>query len=221
MDLRGKQIDTKNGTAETLRLHLRPMMDTVRRRRDARRSEHEDIFWPFANFNPDQEPEMKTYRKHLLAALSALTLGAAALGAHAQTADQAATPQGRQGMHAQHQKLTPEQRAQFRAQRIARLHDELKITPAQENAWNAFVASMQPPARQQHDRAAWANLTAPERMAKMIERQKQRTAALEQRQGALNTFYSVLNADQKKTFDEKAAHFGREHGGRHDWQHRG
>jgi len=164
---------------------------------------------------------MKTYRKHLLAALSALTLGAAALGAHAQTADQPTTPQARHGAHAQHQKLTPEQRAQFRAQRIAKLHDELKITPAQENAWKAFVASMQPPAHQQHDRAAWANLTAPERMAKMIERQKQRTAALEQRQGALNTFYSVLNADQKKTFDEKAAHLGREHGGRHGWQHRG
>jgi hypothetical protein len=159
---------------------------------------------------------MKTYRKHLLAALSALTLGAAALGAHAQTTDQAA-PRA----HAQHQKPTPEQRAQFRAQRIARLHDELKITPAQENAWHAFVASMQPPAHQQHDRAAWANLTAPERMAKMIALQKQRTAALEQRQAALNTFYSVLSTDQKKTFDEKAAHFGRGHGMHRGWQHRG
>ena len=163
---------------------------------------------------------MNTYRKHLLAALSALTLGATALGAHAQTTDQAA-PQARHGAHAQHPKLTPEQRAHFRAQRIAKLHDELKITPAQENAWNTFIASMQPPARQPHDRAAWANLTAPERMAKMIALQKQRTAALEQRQGALNTFYSVLSADQKKTFDEKAAHFGRGHGGRHGWQHHG
>ena len=169
---------------------------------------------------------MKTYRKHLLAALSALTLGAAAIGAHAQTAqtaDGAAAQTGHAARagHVQHQRLTPEQRAQFRAQRIARLHDELKITPAQENAWNAFVASMQPPARQQHDRAAWANLTAPERMAKMIDRQKQRTAALEQRQGALNTFYSVLNADQKKTFDEKAARFGHGHGRHGGWQQRG
>jgi len=161
---------------------------------------------------------MKTYRKHLLAALSALTLGAAALGAHAQTTDQAA-PQARHGM--QHQKLTPEQRAQFRAKRIAKLHDQLKITPAQENAWNAFVTSMQPPARQPHDRAAWANLTAPERMAKMIERQKLRTAALEQRQASLSTFYSVLSADQKKTFDEKAARFGHGHGGHRGWQQRG
>jgi len=173
---------------------------------------------------------MTTYRKHLLAALSALTLGAAAAtGAHAQTAPAAdtAAPQAGQAARAghagrgQHPRLTPEQRAQFRAQRIARLHDDLKITPAQETAWNAFVASMQPPARQQHDRAAWANLTAPERMAKTIDRQKQRTAALEQRQGALNTFYSVLNADQKKTFDEKAARFGRGHGRHGGWQQRG
>lgn len=161
---------------------------------------------------------MKTYRKHLLAALSALTLGAAALGAHAQTTDQSA-PQARHGM--QHDKLTPEQRAQFRAQRVAKLHDELKITPAQESAWTAFVNAMQPPAHAQHDRAAWAHLTAPERMAKMIEMQKQRTAALEQRQGALNTFYSTLSADQKKTFDEKAARFGHGHGMHRGWQHHG
>ena len=162
---------------------------------------------------------MKTYRKHLLAALSALTLGATALGAHAQTTDQSA-PQARHGM--QHQKLTPEQREQFRAQRIAKLHDELKITPAQESAWTAFVNAMQPPAHAQHDRAAWTHLTAPERMAKMIEMQKQRTAALEQRQGALNTFYSTLSADQKKTFDEKASHFGHGRGMHHGgWQHRG
>jgi hypothetical protein len=53
MDLQGKQIDTKNEAAETLRLHLRPMMDSVRRRRDARRSEHDDNLWPFATLNPD------------------------------------------------------------------------------------------------------------------------------------------------------------------------
>jgi hypothetical protein len=161
---------------------------------------------------------MKTYRKHLITALSALTLGACALGAHAQTTDQAAAPVHHR---MQHQKPTPEQRAQFRAQRIARLHDALKITPAQENAWNAFVASMQPQAHRQHDRAAWANLTAPERMAKMIDMQKQRTAALEQRQASLNTFYSVLSADQKKTFDEKAARFGHGHGMHRGWQHHG
>jgi hypothetical protein len=53
MDPPGKQIDTKTGAAETLRLHLKPMMKTVQRRREARRSEHDDNVWPFATMNPD------------------------------------------------------------------------------------------------------------------------------------------------------------------------
>jgi Spy/CpxP family protein refolding chaperone len=48
---------------------------------------------------------------------------------------------------------------------------------------------------------------------------------MEQRLGALNSFYAVLTPEQKKTFDEKAARFqGRfgGHGGhRGGWQHRG
>jgi protein CpxP len=179
---------------------------------------------------------MNTFRKNLLTAVAALSLGSAAFAVQAQDA----TPQApaQQGAHAGHRQMpTPEQRAAFRAQRIAKLHDELKITPAQESAWNSFVASMQPPApavqNRTHDRsadrAAWANMTAPERMAKMIDLQKKRTAALEQRQGALSSFYSVLSPDQKKTFDERAnrlqGHFGKHggaHGGMHgDWQQRG
>jgi Spy/CpxP family protein refolding chaperone len=69
-----------------------------------------------------------------------------------------------------------------------------------------------------------AGLSAPQRAEKMIERQKARTAAMEQRLAALNTFYSVLSPDQKKVFDDKAARmqsrFGR-HGGHGGWQHRG
>jgi glutamine synthetase type III len=53
MDLPSKQIDTKNESAETLRLQLRPMMNGMRRRRDRRRSEQDDNAWPFATFNPD------------------------------------------------------------------------------------------------------------------------------------------------------------------------
>ncbi len=167
---------------------------------------------------------MTTVRKHLATALAALSLGAAAFGVQAQTSAPASTPaaatdqaQKHQG-HRQHQKLTPEQRAAFRAQRVAKLHDELKITPAQEQAWKSFVASMQPQARgqgQRPDRAAWAALSAPERMSKAIDMQKRRTVAMEQRLGALNSFYSVLTPDQKKTFDDKAARM------QHRFQHRG
>lgn len=153
-------------------------------------------------------------RKTILTSLAALSLGVAAIGAQAQTAAPAAQDQARQhqGHFGHGQKLTPEQRAQWqakraekRAQRVAKLHDELRITPAQEAAWKSFVASMQPAQRPAHDRAAWASLTAPERMAKAIELQKRRTAAMEQRLGALNSFYSVLTPEQKQTFDAKAA----------------
>jgi Spy/CpxP family protein refolding chaperone len=179
---------------------------------------------------------MKTLRTTLIASLAVLSLGAAAGGAQAQTQDASSTqPNAHRAHRLQGQALTPEQRAQFAAkraqfaaQRAAKLHDALKITPQQESAWTAFVASMQPPARAQSpaDRAAWASLSAPERAAKLIELQKQHVAQSERRLDALNTFYSVLTPDQKKTFDTQAArlqarwgHGGR-HGARGAWQKR-
>jgi Spy/CpxP family protein refolding chaperone len=172
---------------------------------------------------------MNTLRKTLLAGLAALSLGGAMLGAQAQSQAPDAHPKAqltkeqRQARHAEF----AAKREQMHAQRVARLHDELKITPAQENAWNAFVASMKRPqgaGRMQGDHAAMAGLSTPQRAEKMIERQKARTASMEQRLAALNTFYSVLSPDQKKVFDDKAARmqsrFGR-HGGHGGWQHRG
>jgi hypothetical protein len=172
---------------------------------------------------------MNTLRKTLFTGLAALSLGGAMIGAQAQTQAPDAHPRAhlskeeRQARHAEF----AAKREQMRAQRVARLHDDLKITPAQENAWNAFVASMKPAHRadgQRGDRAAWASLSAPQRAEKLLERQKARTAAMEQRLAALNTFYSVLSADQKKVFDEKTARmqsrFGR-HGGHGGWQHGG
>jgi hypothetical protein len=175
---------------------------------------------------------MNTLRKTLLTSLAALSLGGAMLGAQAQSQAPDAHPKAhlskeeRQARHAEF----AAKREQMHAQRVAKLHDELRITPAQESAWNGFVASMKRPqhAGGQHgDRAAWAGLSAPQRAQKMIERQKARTAMMEQRLAAMNSFYSVLSPDQKKVFDEKAArmhsHFGRHggHGEHGDWQQRG
>lgn len=172
---------------------------------------------------------MNTLRKTLLTGLAALSLGGAMIGVQAQTQAPDAHPKAqlsKQERQARHAEFSAK-REQMRAQRIAKLHDELKITPAQESAWNTFVASMKPAKRagaEHDDRAAWAGLSAPQRAEKMIERQKQRVASMEQRLAALNTFYSVLSPDQKKVFDEKAAqmqaHYGR-HGGMHGWQHGG
>jgi Spy/CpxP family protein refolding chaperone len=173
---------------------------------------------------------MKTLRKTLLTGLAALSLGGAMLGAQAQSQSPSQTQASEHGRKAAPTREERQaKRAEFeakRAQRVARLHDELKISPAQENAWNAFVASMKHDQRgrgdhangRHGDRAAWAGLTAPQRAEKMIAMQKARTAAMEQRLAALNSFYSVLSPEQKKVFDEKSARmqsrFGR-HGGMH------
>jgi hypothetical protein len=161
---------------------------------------------------------MKTFQKTLLTGLAALSMGAAAMGAQAQTQ----APQ----TSAQHQHLSKEQRqakmADMMAKREAKLHADLGITPAQEGAWTAFVASMKPAAGAQHmDRAAWASLSAPARLQKMIDLQKQRTAMMEQRLTALNTFYSVLSAQQKQIFDTETAQMQQHRFGHGNWQRRG
>lgn len=163
---------------------------------------------------------MKTVRKHVLVALAAMSLGGAAL------AQQTDTQPGQRPHLTQEQRQAKmaefrAKRAQHMAQRQQQLHDVLKLSGAQEQAWNTFVASMKPAERQQHhDRAAFANLPAPERMQKMIELSKQRTARMESRLAALNAFYSTLSPEQKKVFDEQTRHFMGEHGG-HPGGHRG
>jgi periplasmic protein CpxP/Spy len=169
---------------------------------------------------------MNNVRKNVMIALAALSLGGAAFGAQAQ----ATMPAPAQ--HGAHQQMTPEQRdamratmrqkmAEHMAQRAKMLHDALQLSGAQEQAWASFVASMKPTAKemaQHQDRKAMASLPAPQRMQKMIEQSRLRTAAMESRLSALNTFYSVLSPQQKQVFDEQTAHgrgMGMGHGGGH------
>jgi len=158
---------------------------------------------------------MNTLRKNVLIALAALSLGGAAAGAQAQ-AQAPQAPQAHAG-HAGHADMTPEQHQARMAERMAKrraaLHDALKITPAQEPAFNAFIASMKP--AHHGDRAQWASMTAPERMAKGI-------AMMQARLDALNTFYSTLTPEQKKLMDQEAMRHHGEHGwhgerGEHGW----
>lgn len=168
---------------------------------------------------------MNNVRKNILIALAALSVGGAV---------NAAEPQSQAAQDQQRPALTQEQRAakmaehrarraEHMAKRQAALHDALKLSPAQEPAWASFVAAHKPADHMQRpDRAQWASLTAPQRMEKMIELHKQRTARMEQHLAALNTFYATLTPEQKKVFDQhtqrghgKRGHHGM-HGGHHD-----
>jgi hypothetical protein len=158
---------------------------------------------------PDQQSKeniMKMLRKNVLIALAALSMGAAYAGEAPATAPQ---QQSKAKMAERHAKM-----AQHRAEREAKLHDALKLSPQQEPAWNSFAASMKPAERGQHpDRAAWASLSAPQRMEKMIELHKQRTTMMESRLAALNTFYGTLTPEQKKVFDQQTLRGPGFHGG--------
>ena len=173
---------------------------------------------------------MNTLRKNLLVAFAALGFAGAAF---AQTAP-AAAPEGRHGhavtaeQRAAHQAKRAEfqaKRAERQAARAARLRADLKLTAQQEPAFAAFLAAGKPAQRPQGqgagkatgERAAFAALPAPQRMERMVERQKQRTARMEARLAALNNFYAVLTPEQKKVFDSQPMHGsfgkGRGHGG--------
>ncbi|HEX9171943.1 MAG TPA: Spy/CpxP family protein refolding chaperone [Telluria sp.] len=168
---------------------------------------------------------MNTIRKNVLIALAALATGAAAIGVQAQSPAQGQAPtqtqaQGGPGHHGA--AMTPEQRqarhAERMAQRQAKLHDLLKLTPAQEPAWAAYVAASKPlAAPTQADRQAWSSLSAPARLEKRIALQKQHIAVMESHLAALKTFYAQLTPEQKKLFDQHAQH----HGGYGRGGHRG
>lgn len=104
-------------------------------------------------------------------------------------------------------------------QRIAKLKADLKLTPAQESAWNTYAAAMKPgerPARM--DREAFAKLTTPQRIDKMREMREHRNAEMDRRAQATKAFYAQLTAEQQKTFDAETLrmhHGPRPHHGPH------
>jgi len=153
---------------------------------------------------------MNTLRKHVLIALTVLGMGSAAALAQAQTQMQAQTqtaaPEGRHG-HAAQQQERMAQWGEHAAKRQAKLHDALTLSAAQKPAWTAYQAAIKPDAAamaMHGDRAAWASMSAPARMEKMIGMAKQHTARMESHLAALNTFYAVLTPAQKQVFDAHA-----------------
>ena len=144
---------------------------------------------------------MTTIRKSIIIGLTVLGLGAGSVAAQAQEA--------KPDMHAKW--------GERAAQHQQKLHDLLKLTPAQESAWTSYTAATRPahPQGERGERGAWKTMTAPQRMEKGIEMGKQHIAAMETRLAALNTFYAVLTPEQKKLFDAHSMGHGGRHGGHH------
>jgi len=145
---------------------------------------------------------MKPAYKHCVAAAALALLG---LSAGAQTPPPGAVGpgpgsmmQGQQRPMMQEHMARMQQRA---AQRQARLKQILQLTPAQEGAWNAWVASRQPATLQRPDPAEFARLTTPERIDRMRALRATRAAEMDRRGEATKTFYAALAPAQQKAFD--------------------
>jgi len=154
---------------------------------------------------------MNTLRKAFVIGAAVIGLGTAAFAVQAQEAP-----------HRQYAatKFDPAKISERMDKRLQKLHDALKITPAQESAWHAYVAAIKsgiPTSRP--DRAAFKNLSAPEKMEKRIEFSRNHISRMENHLAALKTFYAVLTPEQQKTFDQSMSrkrHGRGGHGHGHD-----
>jgi len=107
------------------------------------------------------------------------------------------------GRHAERHADRMERMKARMADHQAQLKQALQLTTAQEPAWNAFVARMQPPQRtaQAGGRDAWKALNTPQRLERMEAMKAERDQAMTRRHDAIRSFYAQLTPEQQKTFD--------------------
>ena len=92
---------------------------------------------------------------------------------------------------------------------LSELKSKLKLTPAQEPAWNTFSEQVMSQAknmgmmagRMKKDMPSMPQ-TAPERMAMMASMMKDRAQNMSSMADALKTFYDTLTPEQKMAFDK-------------------
>ncbi len=108
-----------------------------------------------------------------------------------------------------------ERMAKKMAERQNKLKQSLQITAAQEPAWNAFVASMAPPAKGMNrpSRDEMEKLTTPQRLERMQAMKAQHDQHMTARLEATKRFYNALTPEQQKRFDAESHRFmGKGHG---------
>lgn len=104
---------------------------------------------------------------------------------------------------------------------LAALKVELKITPDQDTAWQAFTTKARQQAEtmiarraQMRSQAPATTPSAPERLAQRTEFAKQGVASMEVMSAAVKDLYAVLTPEQKALADRQLAHGSMGGGGR-------
>lgn len=107
------------------------------------------------------------------------------------------------------------------AQHAQRLRETLQLTPAQEPALQAFIASHEQRrgerGARKGERQAMAGLSTPERLDRMAAHMAERQQHFAERAAAVKRFYAALTPAQQKAFDAMHKGMGAKHGmrGRH------
>lgn len=104
--------------------------------------------------------------------------------------------------HDQHGQKSHAERMEQRAKHRVALKAKLNLTAQQEAAWNTFTAERQaqtaPSGDRQARREAFAKLTMPQRLDKMMEMAEMRRAKMLERTQATKAFYAQLTPEQQR-----------------------
>ena len=115
----------------------------------------------------------------------------------------------------------PEEFADRVARKQSALRDALRLTAAQEPAWQTFTEQTRPTAPMTlPEKSQMAKLTAPQRMEQMLATMREGEQRLQVRLEATTAFYAVLTASQQGQFDRQFS--GRPHHGPRGaspWEH--
>lgn len=145
---------------------------------------------------------MKQSRKLLVELLLALGLSVV-LAAPAAYAHEGRMDCGRPGMR--HERGDFAKPVAMAERRLHRFKEELKITPDQESAWQAFAGKVKTEAeameRFRHSRPREEPKAWPERMARQVDAMKRRLAGVEDVQAAVQQLYQILTPEQRAIAD--------------------
>jgi hypothetical protein len=98
-------------------------------------------------------------------------------------------------------------------QRIAQMHQRLKITPAQETAWDAFAQVMRTNAKSIDDAyqaraTSIATMSAPDNMRNFAQIEATRAQDVQTLATSFQTLYDTFSDEQKKAADTMFRHVG-------------
>jgi len=115
-------------------------------------------------------------------------------------------PAGKEGCDARHGQAAHAKWEARRAADLSDLKEKLKLTPAQEAAWNTFASATQPGLRhagadKQAMRGEAEKLNTPQRLDRMLAMSEARRTRMIERSQAIKAFYAQLSPEQKAVFD--------------------